>query len=816
MSTPALGRLLIVDDEVQLLNALVEMLTEQGFETAGFANGRQALEALNSREFDVLLTDMMMSEMGGIELLARATETDPSLVGIVMTGQGTIQTAVEAMKAGAFDYILKPFKLRSVLPVISRAVSMRRLKLENLQLQETVSIYELMQAIAMTLDPRTILNKLADAALHQCHADELSILMPTPGQDGFYVAAVRGPNRESLLGLRIGRRLGIAGWVAESHEPLLLQGQVADNRFKPIKPRPEITSAISMPLLAGGKLVGVLNVNATQRPRPFSLGELKSLGILAGVGAAALESARLYSGMREAEQSLRESESRLSQLVEFLPVGVLVTDAAGRPSFVNPVAEQILGTGPADELMNAQTALSERAFLYGTDKPYPNDRLPTVRALNGDRSTVSDIEIQRDGTRIGLEVWGAPMFDPDGHIACAITAFTDISERNQLQQQLVQSQKMEAIGQLAGGVAHDFNNILTAIIGYGDLALDNPRLENQTRHQIAEIIKAGKRAAALTNQLLVFSRKQILQPKVVNLNQIAVGVNTMLKRLIGEDIQLKTALSPDLGNVHADPGQLEQVIMNLAVNARDAMPRGGVLTISTRNAELPDPQQAHQSDVSPGHYVEIAVADTGHGMDDATKARIFEPFFTTKEKGKGTGLGLSTVFGIVKQSNGHLCVSSTPGVGTTFKIYLPRVDEIAQPPDNHAGKSSTITGSETILVVDDDETLRELVRHALRNMGYKILVADGAAKALSICQQHGGGIDLLITDVVMPQTSGRLLVEHVSSLHPGIKTLFMSGYTDDSVFRHGIVTPNVPFLQKPFSPIDLAEKVREVLDLPHH
>jgi PAS domain S-box-containing protein len=378
-------------------------------------------------------------------------------------------------------------------------------------------------------------------------------------------------------------------------------------------------------------------------------------------------------------------------------------------------------------------------------------------------------------------------------------------------EQLRQSQKMEAVGQLAGGIAHDFNNLLTAITGYSELSLRRLQAEDPLHRNIQEIKKAGERAASLTRQLLAFSRKQVLQPKVLALNSIISDVEKMLRRLIGEDIELRTVLEPQLGSVKADPGQIEQVLLNLAVNARDAMPHGGKLTIETGNVYLDWEYAAQHIAVKPGHYVMVAVSDTGCGMDEKTQARIFEPFFTTKEAGKGTGLGLSTVYGIVKQSGGNIWVYSEVGQGTTFKVYLPRVDEGAEEYKRSAEPEEALQGTGVILLAEDEHMVRKLAREVLEMCGYKVLEAANGGDALLTCERHKEPIDLLVTDVIMPEMGGRELSSRLGQLRPEMKVLYMSGYTDNAIVHQGVLDEEANFIQKPFSPQTLASKVREVL-----
>jgi signal transduction histidine kinase/ActR/RegA family two-component response regulator len=385
-------------------------------------------------------------------------------------------------------------------------------------------------------------------------------------------------------------------------------------------------------------------------------------------------------------------------------------------------------------------------------------------------------------------------------------------ERAALQDQLRQSQKMEAIGTLAGGVAHDFNNLLTIIKGNSQLSLKEIKKDDPLRENIEEVEKAADRAAALTRQLLAFSRQQVLEMRVLDLNTILRDLEKMLRRVIGEDIGLVTLLAENLGTVKADPGQIEQVVMNLAVNARDAIPSGGKLTIETTNVELDENYARNHVAVPPGPYVMLSMSDTGAGMTPEVKAKIFEPFFTTKEKGRGTGLGLSMVYGIVKQSGGNIWVYSEPGQGTTFKIYLPRVDE----PLEEAGEvvvQKELTGrGETILVVEDEEKVRQVTVQILTKNGYTVLEASHGDEAKQICEEHGGPIHLIVTDVVMPGMNGRQLAKSLEPHHPEMKVLYMSGYTDDAIVHHGVLDKGLHFLQKPFNLEDLLKKVREVLE----
>jgi PAS domain S-box-containing protein len=421
------------------------------------------------------------------------------------------------------------------------------------------------------------------------------------------------------------------------------------------------------------------------------------------------------------------------------------------------------------------------------------------RFRHGDGSyrwTRGEMRLIRDGTGQAVEVVGS---------------WSNVTERKHLEDQFRQAQKMEAVGRLAGGVAHDFNNLLTIINGYGELVLKGLLPDEPARALIREMVAAGDRAAALTRQLLAFSRKAILEPKVLDLKAVVADVDRMLRRILGEDIQLAVVMAPELGAVKADAGQIEQVILNLVINARDAMPQGGKLTIELHNADLDEAYALGHPEARVGPHVLLAVSDTGCGMDQTTLARLFEPFFTTKGE-RGNGLGLATVHGIIKQSGGHVAVYSEVGHGTTFKVYLPRLELRPGPSKSHHHQAVMPRSSETVLLVEDEHGARALCRHVLQGCGYALLEASDGVEAVRVAGQHGGRIDLLLTDVVMPRMSGREVAERLAGTHAGMKVLFLSGYTEDAVVRHGILEAEVAFLQKPFSPASLAAKVREVLD----
>jgi two-component system, cell cycle sensor histidine kinase and response regulator CckA len=521
---------------------------------------------------------------------------------------------------------------------------------------------------------------------------------------------------------------------------------------------------------------------------------------------------------RRAEKRILEQHATLEAILESADFPVFSLDREYRYTAFNQAHAAVMKS-----LYHSHIQLGGSFPEYQTEpEDWQTARRNLDRALQGETVLESSASGTEGISRRYFEVAHHPVRTDAGEIIGVSVFARDITERKnaevereRLEEQLRMAQRMEAIGSLAGGIAHDFNNLLSVILGCTEFAMARAREDDQLRDELLELKKASDRAAALTRQLLAFSRKQVLQPVSLDLNQIAAGVEKMLRRILGEDIDYIQVLAPDLGMVWADPGQIEQVLMNLVVNARDAMPAGGKLIIETSNVDLDEAHAARHLAVKPGPYVRLTITDTGCGMDAATQARIFEPFFTTKEIGRGTGLGLSTVYGIVKQSGGNIWVYSECGQGTTFKVYLPRMRSFTTKVTSSglAAVPSRSTGTETILVVEDEEAIRNIAKRMLQEAGYTVLTTSTASDALLIGKTHQGKIHLLLTDVVMPQMGGRELSESLAVALPGIKVLYMSGYTDEAIVHHGTLDPGTHFIPKPFSTAELLRKVREVLDI---
>jgi PAS domain S-box-containing protein len=509
---------------------------------------------------------------------------------------------------------------------------------------------------------------------------------------------------------------------------------------------------------------------------------------------------------KRAEEEFRQSQQKLRIHFEHTPLAVVEWDTHLRITEWSSSAERVFGYSRHEAIGRDARFLVPHSVRDHVDRMGQE----ILERTGGTRSTNDNLT--KDGRTISCEWYNTPLVDESGNVLGVASLVQDVTERVALEERLRQSQKMEAVGRLAGGVAHDFNNLLTVIMGYSQILTDGLPGASQLKDATTQIRSAADRAAGITRQLLAFSRKQVLSPRVIDLNDVMLNLDTMLRRLIGEDVEVLTVPGRHLGTVKADPGQIEQVIMNLALNARDAMPNGGKLTLETENMDLDDTYAREHAPLQPGRYVMLAVSDTGTGMSSDTQAHIFEPFFTTKEVGKGTGLGLSMVYGIVKQSGGYIWVYSEPGRGTTFKIYLPRLDQPAEAVAAEKRPASVQRGTETILLVEDDDQLRQLTSSVLAHCGYKVLTAAGTREGLALCRENHRDIRLLVTDVIMPGMNGRQLAEQVKLISPNTRVLYVSGYTSNAIVHYGVLDSGLWFLPKPFSLSALIAKVREVLD----
>ena len=509
------------------------------------------------------------------------------------------------------------------------------------------------------------------------------------------------------------------------------------------------------------------------------------------------------------QQALQLSEQRYRLLSETAPIGILLINEQGMVIDANTQALRMFGYDRGELIGESTEMLLPERFRCsheGQRSSYMKE--PHTRPMAVGRELTAR---RKDGTEFAVEIALAPLATDDGVLVSS--TIVDITERKKMEEQRRLSQRMEAIGKLSGGVAHDFNNMLAVILGCSDVVLDALPPDHPAIRKIEMIRKAGASAVDLTRQLLAFSRQQMLQPRVLDLKEVVEQTQALLRRLIGENIEFKISLDPSLGRVKADPGQIEQVLLNLVINARDAMPQGGRLTIEACNVEMDDSYKGEHQVVIPGRYVVLGVQDTGCGMDRETQARIFEPFYTTKELGKGTGLGLATVYGIVKQSGGYIWVYSELNQGTLFKVYLPRVDESVQPAKKEP-EAVVLESCKTILLAEDSVSLREMAREYLASLGYVVLEAASGREALQKAKEFDGPIHLLLTDVVMPEMSGPELARHMMALRPEIKVIFTSGYTNDAIARQGVLDPAVAFIQKPYRPKALALKIQEVLAVP--
>jgi PAS domain S-box-containing protein len=687
--------------------------------------------------------------------------------------------------------------LEGVTSQMGLALELRRQTEERLR--ESDVFAELVKSINTSLDLDTVLQRVSEAARDLTGADLARITLRDAACDTMAFRYWVGARYGDYDAIRIERGKGLGGVAWHTGRPQRTDDSADDPAFSRdylhLVRAEGIVATLAVPIRVGDTVEGLIYVDARSRRR-FSEHDEAMLARLADQAASAIHNARLYDEMKRAHQFL--------ELVAANSADIIVRmDGRGRLTYASPGSETLLGVPldqvvgrPASDFLRGGEAEARRFMRRVVSEGQVRD-LETVLVVAGGR--LAD-------TRHSL----AAVRDASGNVVEIVDIIRDITEAKRLENQLQQAQKMEAVGQLAGGIAHDFNNLLTIVTGRSELLLHRLRADDPIRPDLALIKSTGERAAALTSQLLAFSRRQVLQPRVLRLNSVVEDVAPMLRRLIGEHINLVTTLAPDLALVKADAAQLDQVIVNLAVNGRDAMHGGGRLTLETSNVVVDDSFLARHPGLRPGSYVALTVTDTGSGMDTAVQARIFEPFFTTKEPGKGTGLGLAMVYGIVKQHEGYIAVASEPGRGSRFQILLPEVDE-AMAASAEAATPPSDRASATVLLVEDEEGVRAVATEMLAAAGYRVLEAATPGEALRVFRSMRPQIDLLLTDVVMPEMSGRELANRLLLMKPELKVLFMSGYTDDAIAHHGVLVAATNLMAKPFSGPALRTAVAQAL-----
>ena len=892
-------RVLILEDNESDAALTARALQKSGREVEWMRleSGAELRRALQEGPWDLVLSDYVMPQFTALDALDILREVDSDAPFLIISGTIGEETAVAAMRAGAWDYFMKD-KLARLPPAIDRALAeAEQLRTRHRLERQRALMLEVLQTLNQPEEDPELAQTLADGIRRVSGLEAVAIRLPE-GPDFPYAAMsgfspevvaagcsllARGPRGEILTDeagepileclcgavLCGGDEAGALSTTArgsfwtESFRGLVAAPVGGQPRLR-VRPRcagQDWESVALVPLRGVDKLVGMLQLNDRRRGA-FSEGDIESFEATAQAIATALD----RRASREAERRGREvaaavasatlgfladgdvrrtigqivesaatlTGARLGALLELdrkgatclrAMWGVDLSEFHAMRGFAEAArAIERSGTVPLDMGDNLLTAVIRGAAVVRSNEPRhdprathglpsghpPIDNLLASPMASDDRVLGALVVANRPG---GFGAGEEATLSALSNVAAlCLRVARETEDKDQAQDQLMAAQRLDTVGRLAGGVAHDFNNSLTVISSYADLAIEALREGDPLREDIEEIRKAGRRATALTRQLLAFSRKQTLRPVAVDLNGVIEDLDRMVRRLIGEDIEVHLVLAPDLESCLADPGQVEQVIMNLVVNARDAMPDGGRLTLETANAELDASYESHHLGAAPGRYVMVAVTDTGAGMDKATRERVFEPFFTTKPADQGTGLGLSTVYGIVKQSRGSIWAYSEVGQGTVFKVYLPATEIGSSAHPRPAARAVRYEGSETILLVEDDEAVRRMAQRILSAAGYKVLVAANGGEALLSCEQLGDEIRLVVTDVIMPGLSGRQLADRLAVVSPAMKVVYMSGYTDDAITHHGVLDPGVRFVAKPFTARELTRAVREALD----
>jgi PAS domain S-box-containing protein len=790
------ARLMVIDDATDLTATLQKIRLEMGYEAVGFTSGGTALAALQEREFDLCLVDLMMPDMDGIALLTAAQAIDPHMIGIIMTRQGAVETAVEAIKAGAYDYVVKPFEWQTLLQTLSRALDFRRLRMENIQLRETAAMYELSNTLASTLDSTAVLHKIADAVLQECDADEVSIMLPIHEDQELHIALARGGCRADIQGKRVPIEQGIAGWVARHREPLLLHGHVDDPRFCPIRPRNDIGSSILMPLLARGRLVGILNVNATHSRR-FDAVLFKSLTLIANSASSLLEAARLYEEVRQAEEQYRS-------IFEHAIEGIYQSTPQGRFIAANPALARMLGYNSPEELIGAISNIDDQLYV----EP---QRRAELQWLLGEREVLQGFEVRlyrKDGSTIWAKMSARAVRDTSGALLYYEGSVEDISERKRTEEELqrqrealYQTEKLSAMGSLLAGVAHELNNPLSVVLGQTAL-LSQLTAGSMLAVRAEKIGKAAERCARIVKNFLALARQRPPERQKVRLNQIVrETVELLAYPLRVDNVEVVLDLSEAMPTLCADPHQLHQVLINIISNAHQALretPAPRRITISTQF----DPLQAR---------VCLAVADTGPGVPLELQRRIFEPFFTTKSPGQGTGLGLSICRGIIDNHDGSLWVESPPGQGAIFQMELPvRAPHLDMPAVPVADFPAAIRGR-AILVVDDEPEVAEVLAEMLTLDGHEVETVANGVVALDKLQERD--YDLILSDLRMPELDGPGLYKELERRHPDLlhRIIFLTGDTLSPESRGFLEQTRASAISKPFAPETSRQVVQKVL-----
>ena len=844
---PVKSKILIVDDDPQSRQLYNSLLTPFGHQILEARDGREGLELAKREMPDLIVSDILMPTMNGYEFVTAVRKTPPlENVPVIFHSASFLDREARALGAacGVSLYILKPCDPEKILEIVHNALGL------SYQLPSRPSPQVEQETIPLLLDAFFEKGKQLDASsIRLSSLLELAMNFAGPCSVNDVLSQAAGAARKILganyaaVGLVRDNGAHLQSFALSGLEPGIVAkidaASFAGEVFKEIvrvrKPHrafspfgeppglsfpachPSIRSFLGAPLAIEGRIYGWIYVAEKLASLAFDEQDEKVLTALAAQTALACENAQRYWTIQEHAAKLeteiaerKRAEERFRMLVETAPTGIIIADKKGRILEANAHTFQMFGY-ERNELIGqpVETLLSQA--LRSTHEKHRDSygANPHARPMGVGMDLFAR---RKDGTEFPVEISLGPLVTQGETLVSA--AIVDITARKKMEEQLRLSQRMEAIGRLAGGVAHDFNNLITVILGCCDALSCELPPDHPASRKVEMVRKAGASAADLTRQLLAFGRKQILQPKVIEPKEIVNGVASILGRLIGADINLHVSVDPAVGCVNADPGQVEQILVNLAANARDAMPNGGRLTIEVSNAELDENYQKQHPPAIPGPYVMIAVTDTGCGMDRKTQAQIFDPFFTTKEFGRGTGLGLATVYGIVKQSGGYIWVYSELGKGTVFKVYLPLVER-EMPKDVHGDPDGAPQrGTETILLAEDSESLREMAREYLESIGYTVIEAASGTEALQRSSEFAGAIHVLLTDVVMPEMNGRELADQIVQKRPGIKVLFTSGYTDDAIVRHGVLEPGIAFIQKPYRPRALARKIREVLDGP--